>query len=61
MVRKITTVVFIASFLAMVCGCNEAQKPASQNSQKEITEAERQANTEKALESRFKKSEPKGW
>ena len=58
MLKKIMAAIFMVSFLAMIGGCNETPKSTSK---KEITESERQANTDKALESRYKKSSGKVW
>lgn len=57
MLKKIAIVIFILSSLALTA-CKEEQSAKPQN---EISDAERKAATQKALETNFEKSEPKVW
>ena len=57
MLKKITIFVFILSSLALTA-CKEEQQAKPQ---KEISQAEREAATQKALETNFQKSPAKGW
>lgn len=56
MLKKIAIIVFILSSLALTACKEEQAKP-----KKEVSQAEREAATKKALETNFQKSAPKVW